>query len=496
MRKLLKILRENWILVVILCIGLFLRAYKPLELFAYNHDQDLAGWFIKDVLVNHHFRLVGQETSSKGIFIGPLFYYLQIPFYLIAGMDPAGALALPVIIGVFAIFSCYFVLSKVFSKNAGLIGTLVYAVSYLVVFTGREVVPTMPAMLWSIWYFYCLWLILKGNQKAYLLIGFLFGLIWNFNLALAILSPLVLVAQFFLKKRIDFKQLFIGLLIFIILMLPFFVFETRHNFQQVKALVSSFTTLKDYVPETGRGLVKLDRVLQLVHRNTTSLFLDSVTSIPIAYTFYLLIISFAVLCFKKIISNSLAIIMFLWQILYLVFFTLNSINVSEYYLNGMNIIWIAIFAVSVSNLIKNKTLKYLGFALIIAVTLISLLGFFKKDINKSGYVERKALVSYIAQDAKKHEYPCIAISYITSPGNNMGYRYLFWREGLHVNSPDSGSPVYTIVYPLSMVYGVDKKFGVLGLVLPDYQRYTKEEIKVSCSGKDPNLTNPLFSLPN
>ncbi|MEK7188498.1 MAG: glycosyltransferase family 39 protein, partial [Patescibacteria group bacterium] len=217
-------LKKHWILLIIVA-GLFLRIYKPLELFMYNHDQDLASWIIKDILVNKHLRLIGQETSSHGIFVGPLFYYLQIPFYLLSRMDPVGVLLLSAIFGVFSISSFYFVFSRIFNKNNGLITALIYSISIFIVFTDRSVVPTMPVMLWTVWYFYSLWLLLKGHQKAYLLLGLLLGLVWDLHLALAILSPLIIVAQVFSKKKISFKNIFAGVLIFTILMLPFFVFE-------------------------------------------------------------------------------------------------------------------------------------------------------------------------------------------------------------------------------------------------------------------------------
>src|SRR3989304_7447827 len=109
-----QLIRRNRLLFLILLFGLILRAYHPLSLFQYSHDQDLGGWFVRDVLVSHHFRLVGQETSSHGVFVGPYFYYLQIPFYLLTQMDPLGSVLLPIILGVFTVFSFYFVFKDIF----------------------------------------------------------------------------------------------------------------------------------------------------------------------------------------------------------------------------------------------------------------------------------------------------------------------------------------------------------------------------------------------
>jgi len=118
--------------------------------------------------------------------------------------------------------------------------------------------------------------------------------------------------------------------------------------------------------------------------------------------------------------------------------------------------------------------------------------FFTIPINKSGYKYKKAIVEEIKVNAESYGYPCVAVSYITDPGLNMGYRYFFWRKGLHVNRPDSGSPVYTIVYPLKDIFPVDKTFGALGLIYPEYTIYDPDSVKNSCSGEDSNLTDPLF----
>ena len=114
--------------------------------------------------------------------------------------------------------------------------------------------------------------------------------------------------------------------------------------------------------------------------------------------------------------------------------------------------------------------------------------------NKSGYLYRKNLVGYIKKDSIVWGYPCIAISYITKPGYDFGYRYFYYLESLHVNKPISGSPVYTIVYPLRGDIDVDKTFGIIGLIYPDYSKYTKEGVLKSCSGEDSNLTDPMFGF--
>lgn len=492
-----KFSKENIFLIFIILIGLLLRLYKPLELFMYAHDQDLAGWIVKDILFEKHFRLIGQETSIQGVFIGPLFYYLLVPFYLLTRMNPVAEIFLSIIIGTLAIYSFYWVFRKIFNKGVGLIGSFIYAVSFLAVFTDRDIAPTTPVMLWSVWYLYSIYLILKGKQKpGFILAGLLMGLVWNFNLALLIISPLVLISFLLSKSGLKLKYVLMGVGILFFTSLPLVTFELKHGFIQTRAIVASLTTDKTYISQTGKGFAKLDRVLQLSYKNTRDLFLGPMRRVPTGFTFYTLILIFVFLSVKKIISRDTALLMLVWQATYLTFFTLNSINVSEYYLNGMNVIWILIFSLGIEYLFRENKFRKIGAFALIVFFIINVYRILRVVVNKSGYVERRAIVKEIKEDSLKHNYPCVSVSYITDPGYNLGYRYLFWLEKMHVNQPKSQSPVYSIVFPHSKVDRIDKSFGALGLIYPDYRKYSDTKVKESCQGENSNLTDPMFGFTN
>ena len=138
---------------VILLIALFFRAYDIVGRFEFAHDGDLYSWIVKDIVVNKHFRLIGQLTTAPGIFIGPLFYYLLVPFFLIFKMDPIGALIPVLLFGLATVLSFYWVFSKLFNKVAGLIASFLYATLLGPVYFDSRVVPSTPTNLWVIWHF-------------------------------------------------------------------------------------------------------------------------------------------------------------------------------------------------------------------------------------------------------------------------------------------------------------------------------------------------------
>lgn len=491
--KIITILKSNRLLILILFLGLFFRLYKGKELFLYAHDQDLIGWFVRDVVENKHIRLIGQETSTQGVFIGPIFYYLMIPFYFLGGWDPFYSTIFISLLGIFTIYSYYFVTSQIFNKKAGIIAAFLYSLSFYAIFNDREVVPTMPVMLWSVWFLYALHLLYKGNQKlGFLISGTLLGLIWHINVALVIVVPLLFIGFMWAKERLSLKYFLLGFLTFFVLVSPFIVFETRHGFIQVKAVVTSLSTNQQDIVS---GSDKFVRVFHLASKNVAGLFFGSFDSLRYEYIFWSLLAFLGYLFYKNKIRRPYSIFMLLWVIIYLLFFSLYSKIVSEYYLNGLNVIWIIGVSVGISYLLDTKKNKEIGILLLIFFSLFNLDKFFHIQINESGYIQKKAVIAEIKRDSESRGYPCVALSYITKPGYEFGYRYFVYQAELMTKRPSLTVPVYTIVFPLNdKLFPVHKTFGAIGLIYPDYKSYTLDAVKESCVGENVNLIEPMFGL--
>lgn len=488
-----KTIRKHRYFLIVLIVGFVLRVYKYDELFLYGHDHDLAGWFVRDVVFNKHLRLIGQETSTAGIYIGPIYYYLLIPFYALTKFDPIGSVIFITIFGIFSIWSFYFVFGKVFGKKEALIATVIYAISFYTVHNDREVFPTTPVITWGIWYFYSLSLLLKAKfKKGFTIAGILVGLIWHLNFALVLLLPLLMVAIILSKKIPKIADLWRGIFSFVFLSLPLIVFELKHNFIQVRALISSLTTDQGSV---YTGVEQFKRVIYLLGKNASGLLMGSFDILTFSIVFIAIMILFTYLIYKKVVDRKLGILLVFWVCFYVIFFSLYSKNLSEYYLNGTIVFFIIVFTILIASLFKSKRYKLIGLSMMVIFAVVNLGKFFGQEINRNGYVERKEIISQIHKDADNNDYPCVSISYITSPGYELGYRYFLWLYDLKIKKPDSLAPVYTIVFPLRDDIKVDKTVGAIGLIYPDYSSYNTEGIQKSCEGENVNVTEPMWGLP-
>jgi len=463
-----------------------MRLYQPLERFQYNHDTDLSSWIVKDMLIDGHPRLIGQLTSSPGIFIGPYFYYSLIPFYLASRMDPAGVMGFSLIISIAALFSVTWVFNKLWGYRVSIIGLLIYATSFNISQTEREIVPTAPVFLWTVWFLYAAHGLWRGRKSSLLILATLGGLVWNIHLALGLLFPLVFIIWWKQRSKFTTSDFLLPILVFITLSLPLFVFETRHNFVQVRSFINSFSSRAQV---TRSYTQKIAQVWLYSARNANNIFWDKPGGVSIHLLPTILLLGFVIHFSRRFFTPRLLFFISGWLGLTFVFFVLHPINLSEYYLNGLNIVWIAIAALSLARL-NHK----IAWAIIAIFVIHNIYRLISSPVNRSGYVYRQTIVQAIRNDAIARNFPCVAVSYIVTPGNDLGYRYLFWLAGQKLAPPSSLAPVYTIVFPHSLVGRLDRTFGALGLIWPEYSRYTPQSIVESCSGADSNLTDPMFGF--
>ncbi|MBI3103949.1 hypothetical protein HYZ05_03330 [Candidatus Daviesbacteria bacterium] len=475
----------------ILLLSFFFRTYQVVERFEFAHDGDLYSWIVKDIVINHHPRLIGQLTSAPGIYIGPIFYYLLIPFFMITRMDPIGAALFAILLGLTTTISYYWVFSRIFKKGVGLIGAFLYAVLLTSVGSDRWVVPTITTSLWAVWYFYTLIMLSRGKFYIFWLLGILIGLIWHIHIAL-IPTLLAVPAAIFLSRKIpNFKQISIFLISLFITSIPLILFEFKHNFIQTLSLIENFTFRQEGGPT---GFYRIQLVLGMITKNINQLlFAPNSFNLTNNLLFTAAFLLSGILLIKtKLISFKETVSLYAWIIGPILFFSLSSAPVSEYYFTNTNVMFIAGIALAFYYLLRRFKKEILVLALLLLIPLKNFYFLTTQNYYNKGYLEKKSVVDFIVDDARVKKFPCFSINYITSFGENTGFRYFFYLKNAHIAVAGRGSPVYSIVIPDEYAKAeVKVKFGHIGVITPQ-EIPSHELMKDACSGANTNITDPLF----
>src|SRR3989344_3290153 len=181
-------------LALIVCFGLFLSFYRVSELYGYGFDQERDYLAVKAIVADHKFTLIGPRVvSSAGFFLGPFYYYLQVPFFILFRGDPLYGAYFTAAINFLTYLLIYFVLSRL-------------TPSRLTAFTAALLwLTTANRTGWNVSFVPLFFLLFVYFHKRPLLLTFIFFLSLNFHPQMIFLGPLWLHAL--TKHKLSLRQI-------------------------------------------------------------------------------------------------------------------------------------------------------------------------------------------------------------------------------------------------------------------------------------------------
>ena len=463
---------KNWGFVLILLVGLYLRTYNLVPLFGYGHEQDLQAWIVRDLLVERHLRLIGQETSITGLFIGPLYYYLLVPFFAIFGMDPLASYIPITAVSILTLVSVFVVFNRLHGKRTALVGGFVYAVSPTIVFLDRWVVPTQTTLLWTVWFLYVVVSLARKKIEVIPILIVLVGLIWHIHVAFVPLLVLVPIAWWLGRVNVvsevesmDKKWLFVSLGVFGILIAPLLAFELRHEFGQARGVLGVNTVEAGSGLELREGAEKMLAVIGYMAKVVASPLTDRREW---AGVYFLLFLGFIYFLYrKKVSARKELVIICIWLVDVFVGQIVSRHIVTDYYFNNLVILSVLVLGLVGGWLYSNERMKLVVWVVGALLFVDGFNSVVHARVQVGEYVDKKAVVEYVAMDARENGYGCVGINYIGDIPVRYGYRYLFWWKGVRQISPGGEVPVYSIVRPFTVSESeISFKSGDIGVIKP------------------------------
>lgn len=320
------------VLVLILLLASFLRFYKLSEYMTFLGDEGRDALVVKNILVDHHFPLIGPPTSVGNIYLGPLYYYMMalsmIPFWL----NPVASAGMNALIGVMIVGLIYYLGRSWFNRWAGLIASFLYAVSPVTTAYSKSSWnpnPTPFFVLIAVFGFYKAhksnnfsWLILTGAATAAAM---------QMHYLVLILLPVFIIL--WIVEVIQKKKIFnlvsgtgMGILVFILVMSPLIWFDLRHNFLNYRAITELISEGNALQGNLLNNLAKIP-----------SIYLEKLIGRYIAGENPYLSITVSLLVLVPLIKKSWPIwVLGIWMIAGLFGLSFYSGNIYDHYLGFMN----------------------------------------------------------------------------------------------------------------------------------------------------------------
>ena len=444
-------------LTLAIVFSAFLRFYKLQELMPFIGDQ---GWFYlsaRDMLLTGTFPLVGIPSSHPWIHQGPLWTYMLAIVLWIGNFNPVMGSYLTAFLGVVTVWFVYKIGLLLFSQRVGIISALLYSASPLATIGSRMAYHTNPIPLFTILFIWSVLKWTKGNAIYFAMAVFFLGVLYNLELATAVLWLILgLIGGFGVwRKKIWARQLFtkriicFSLVAFILPMIPVFIYDLEHGFPQTLkfaawggyrilgflGFINTGTSYAEKSSEMIQFFVNQYKLLIFYQNGFVAFFIFILSAVWVVKTIYLNIVK------NKLQTGST--ILLLWTIVPIIIFFVNKTPSDAY----MPILFPAIILLTASSfelLMYKKILKVL---VVIIISIILLMNsntllsnnFFSAPTFKERLLAAKKIVDQTA--GKK--YAIVG----EGPGSEfesftMNYEYLTWWLG---HSPSKDSIGLTVV---------------------------------------------------
>lgn len=213
--------------VIIIVLGLFLRLWKMENRTPFDWDQNRDYQVITQI-TKGKFTLIGPVAKGEGgFFLGPLYYYLATPSYLIMHGDPRALPYTSVIIDILTLAAILILLRKLLGDAMSLSLGSIWAVSWFTIELSRISWNVSLVPLWSI---FILWFFARSGKLTNLAVfglGLVLGMSWHIHAALIPLAfalAIIYGKKWYTRPR-DIIYLGCGYLISLV---PLILFDLRH----------------------------------------------------------------------------------------------------------------------------------------------------------------------------------------------------------------------------------------------------------------------------
>src|SRR3990167_6345444 len=125
-------------LIVLVLLAAFLRLYQIDRYMQFQGDEGRDALVLWKLVVEKKLTLIGPGTSVGHMYNGPLYYYLILPSFVLAGLSPVGPSVFVALIGVATVLMIYLIGREWFSPMAGSTAAILYALSPTVIIYSRS----------------------------------------------------------------------------------------------------------------------------------------------------------------------------------------------------------------------------------------------------------------------------------------------------------------------------------------------------------------------
>jgi len=247
------------LVLMMLTVATILRLYNLPNTLIFQADQARDALIVSKIFTEGKPVFIGPVTSVGNMYLGPLYYYFMLPFLALSYPSPLGPAYGIAFLSIVTIFLFYYVGTKLLGSPAGLISATMASCSTVLIYFSRFSWNPNPVPFVSLLMVYLTYMAWKKDSTYWIGVAICFGVLLQLHYITLIMFAgacffwlLSLHSLIKMKDRNSFKNEFISFLkitgisvfVLVISFSPLILFDARHDWVNLKAFQSIFTSEK------------------------------------------------------------------------------------------------------------------------------------------------------------------------------------------------------------------------------------------------------------
>lgn len=291
-------------LALLIVVASYFRLWHLNNHFHFMGDQGRDALIVSRIFTRKDLVFVGPVMSVGNIYLGPFYYYFMLPFLFITYPSPIGPVYAVALINILTVVLMYVVGRKLVGNRAALFAAALMAVSAISITGSRfswnpNIIPFVALLM--VCYSYYAW---KKNPMYWIAVGACFGVIIQLHYvtllsgaAAGVLWGWQVIEERNNKKHI--KKIMLsavgGILAIVLLLSPLILFDSRHQWLNVKAFQSVFSDDHNFIQASSSPAERLMKVGGKVKSTASLIIFDKTIGMHRPWN-VLLVIALMALC--------------------------------------------------------------------------------------------------------------------------------------------------------------------------------------------------------
>lgn len=409
-------------LIVIFFVFIFLRSYLLPKSISFAWDQERDATTIAKIIKTHTPTLIGPRVvGDNGFYLGPYFFYILLPFYVLTSFHPIAMVYFVVFIALLFFVISYISIKNIFNQKTALIFLSLWAL--LPICVGIDRIAWNPLLIpLSFSILLLLFNNLKKSKIYFIALGLILGL--SFHLHFQALFFLIFSIAFLIKKDKEIIKYFLWLLLgFLFTFFPLLIFDFRHDFINIHLFINFFFSGNHSFSPFGFLPVWTNFIGKIT----------GINNFAFSILFWLLLLAISIRNRKTPFYFASTVVLLLTPLAFAIY----GKRPSEYYFVYLLPIIISIFSLLLSKIKIHS---------ILAILLVLIFSFLSSKLIKIDFLSLyyKDQIVKIAKNTIKDN--TVYISYNVPLGQNSGFDYLINYYQIN-RSSDTSRPGVQFLIP-------------------------------------------------